>query len=169
MILLVPMERIELSRGCPHRILSPARLPVPPHRHSFDSIQNFNIDMIVFIRKIAVNYRAHRIIEISVRVSHAERLTQGRDKILFSRHDTGQNAGAVFYFYIEGLLNDPCLTFYEDALIGGEQGVCYEKHCKVIAACNSYALQFGQGEPALSSRLLRSQAPSSGLLPAFSR
>ena len=47
--LMVPMERIELSRGCPHRILSPARLPVPPHRHSFYSIQNINIDMIVFI------------------------------------------------------------------------------------------------------------------------
>lgn len=31
--LLVPEERLELSRGCPHWILSPARLPVSPLRH----------------------------------------------------------------------------------------------------------------------------------------
>ena len=30
---MVPGERIELSRGCPHWILSPARLPIPPSRH----------------------------------------------------------------------------------------------------------------------------------------
>jgi len=28
--LQMPEERLELSRGCPHGILSPARLPVPP-------------------------------------------------------------------------------------------------------------------------------------------
>lgn len=28
----MPEARIELARGCPHRILSPARLPVPPLR-----------------------------------------------------------------------------------------------------------------------------------------
>ena len=33
----MPRERVELSRGCPHGILSPARLPVPPPRHQ-DSI-----------------------------------------------------------------------------------------------------------------------------------
>ena len=30
---MVPVGRIELPLGCPNRILSPARLPVPPHRH----------------------------------------------------------------------------------------------------------------------------------------
>ncbi len=37
---MVPVERIELSLGCPNRILSPARLPVPPHRQQVYSIQN---------------------------------------------------------------------------------------------------------------------------------
>ena len=32
---MVPVGRIELPLGCPNRILSPARLPVPPHRHGF--------------------------------------------------------------------------------------------------------------------------------------
>jgi hypothetical protein len=30
---LVPREGIEPSHGCPYRILSPARLPIPPPRH----------------------------------------------------------------------------------------------------------------------------------------
>ena len=30
---MVPGERIELSRHFWHRILSPARLPIPPSRH----------------------------------------------------------------------------------------------------------------------------------------
>ena len=30
---LVRMERLELSRSCPHQILSLARLPIPPHPH----------------------------------------------------------------------------------------------------------------------------------------
>ncbi len=30
---MVPRERLELSRGYPHQILSLARLPVPPSRH----------------------------------------------------------------------------------------------------------------------------------------
>jgi hypothetical protein len=28
----VPVVGIEPTQGCPYRILSPARLPVPPHR-----------------------------------------------------------------------------------------------------------------------------------------
>jgi hypothetical protein len=38
-ILLVPEERLELSRGYPHRILSPARLPFH-HSGTGDNINN---------------------------------------------------------------------------------------------------------------------------------
>src|SRR5712691_10264257 len=34
-ISLVPGVGLEPTRGCPHRILSPARLPVPPFRPTF--------------------------------------------------------------------------------------------------------------------------------------
>lgn len=30
---MVPVVGVEPTRSCPHRILSPARLPIPPHRH----------------------------------------------------------------------------------------------------------------------------------------
>ncbi len=33
MIFMVPEVRIELTRGCPRRILSPLRLPISPLRH----------------------------------------------------------------------------------------------------------------------------------------
>ena len=33
LIFLVPRARLELARGCPRRILSPLRLPIPPSRH----------------------------------------------------------------------------------------------------------------------------------------
>ena len=29
---MVPKERVELSQGCPHRFLRPARIPIPPLR-----------------------------------------------------------------------------------------------------------------------------------------
>ena len=32
---VVPKRGLEPPRGCPHWILSPARLPVPPLRHNF--------------------------------------------------------------------------------------------------------------------------------------
>ena len=32
--LLVPGARLELARGCPRRILSPLRLPIPPSRQT---------------------------------------------------------------------------------------------------------------------------------------
>ena len=31
-ISMVPVVGVEPTRSCPHRILSPARLPIPPHR-----------------------------------------------------------------------------------------------------------------------------------------
>ena len=31
---MVPMEGVEPTRPCGHQILSLARLPIPPHRHS---------------------------------------------------------------------------------------------------------------------------------------
>ena len=30
---MVPMAGVEPARGCPHKILSLARLPIPSHRH----------------------------------------------------------------------------------------------------------------------------------------
>ena len=35
---LVRMERLELSRSCPHQILSLARLPIPPHPQTQSAI-----------------------------------------------------------------------------------------------------------------------------------
>lgn len=32
---MVPVAGVEPARGCPQRILSPSRLPIPPHRQSF--------------------------------------------------------------------------------------------------------------------------------------
>jgi hypothetical protein len=32
LIYMVPVVGVEPTRSCPHRILSPARLPIPPHR-----------------------------------------------------------------------------------------------------------------------------------------
>ncbi len=37
--MMVPKARLELARGRPHWILSPARLPIPPLRHNYSSVK----------------------------------------------------------------------------------------------------------------------------------
>jgi hypothetical protein len=39
---VVPGERIELSRPHGHRILNPARLPVPPSRQAKSNVAHYN-------------------------------------------------------------------------------------------------------------------------------
>ena len=39
LISLVPGARLELARGCPRRILSPLRLPIPPSRQTGHHLQ----------------------------------------------------------------------------------------------------------------------------------
>src|SRR5215469_9432861 len=40
LVILVPEEGVEPTRPCGHRILSPARLPVPPLRRRLSSLAN---------------------------------------------------------------------------------------------------------------------------------
>jgi hypothetical protein len=43
---MVPVVGVEPTRSCPHRILSPARLPIPPHRHK--SLESYELKVTSF-------------------------------------------------------------------------------------------------------------------------
>jgi hypothetical protein len=51
---LVPVVGVEPTRSCPHRILSPARLPIPPHRQPL-IVKHFQPLLQSFIFKVLQN------------------------------------------------------------------------------------------------------------------
>ena len=55
----MPKDGLEPSRGCPHWILNPARLPIPPLRHYF-----------------SISYKIERCNNTSSDVSFQENITQ---------------------------------------------------------------------------------------------
>ena len=53
---MVPVEGLEPSRVLPHRILSPTRLPIPPH---WQVMQNNNIKLLALLQDIIIHFLNH--------------------------------------------------------------------------------------------------------------
>lgn len=55
-LIMVPVEGLEPSRVLPHRILSPTRLPIPPH---WQVMQNNNIKLLALLQDIIIHFLNH--------------------------------------------------------------------------------------------------------------
>ncbi len=62
------MVGVEPTRGCPHKILSLARLPIPSHRHMFMITKTFQISNKILKNFLYINLVPDRLIKLNTRL-----------------------------------------------------------------------------------------------------